>query len=48
MVKEGLLEEGHLTGDLHVHKESVTGPAEEMDVPDRGKSECKGPGTGRA
>ena len=48
MVKEGLLEEGHLTGDLHDDKESVTGPAEEMDVPDRGKSECEGPGTGRA
>ena len=42
MVKEGLLEEGHLTEDLHVDKESVLGPVEEMDVPDRGKSECKG------
>lgn len=39
MVKEGLLEEGHLTEDLHVDKESVLGPVEEMDVPDRGKSE---------
>ena len=48
VVKEGLLEEGHLTEDLHVDKESVTGPVEEMDVPDRGNSECKGPGTGKA
>ena len=48
MVKEGLLEEGHLTEDLQVDKESVTGPVEEMDVPDRGNSECQGPGTAKA
>lgn len=39
---------GHLAGDLHVEKEPVMEPVEEMDVPDRGTSKCKGPGPGRA
>lgn len=43
-----LFEEGHLARDLHVEKEPVMEPVEEMDVPDRGTSKCKGPGPGRA